>query len=88
MRTLLILSTLLCSSAVLASDNPVQQAPMPMAMDVPLAMPVVQQDSDAAPEITPEMLRLLMQQAEQQAGQEAEQAREDTSNARINDTQR
>lgn len=84
MRTLLISLTLLCSSAALANDNAI-----PMAMDMPMG-PITQQDGDdsAAPQITPEMLRLLMQQAEEQAAQEAAQAREDTSNARIKDTQR
>ena len=82
MRTLLITLTLLCSSAVMANGNPVQQGPL--SMDIPMqSMP--QQDDNG---ISPAMLRMLMQQAEQQAAQEAAQAREDTSNARINNTQR
>lgn len=82
MRTLLITATLLCSSAVLANGNP-----MLMTMDIPM-QPMSEQDDSAAPAISPEMLRILMQQAEEQAAQEAAQAREDTSNARINDTPR
>lgn len=88
MRTLLITLTLLFSSAALAESNPAQQAPLPVNLDNAMqALPQLD-DNSSIPAMTPEMLRLLMQQAERQAGREVAQARADTSNARINGTQR
>ena len=91
MKTVLITLTLLLSPSIMANDKPLQpaQIPQPIAMDIPMQTIPQQNGNDTAiPVISPEMLRLLMRQAEQQAGQETRQAHEDTSNARINNTQR
>lgn len=97
MKTYLLAATLVLSATtVWAEGNPVQQ--MPMSMDNAMqAMPVMQQsDVDNTmqqsmpliPVMTPEMQQQLMAQAQRLAAQEAAQAAEDTSNARINGTQR